>query len=367
MLFFKKKKKEEEEPAKEEADPNAEPEVPVASAPPEEKPAGGEDVSLGKLTAGLEKLKAQFTTFYELQKTSGERFSNITEQIGGLRSMLIERDKDSQHLEAKATQAIDLVKSVQPDKFLVELRKMDSKIEALKANLESNENVIKNTINELKDMRNKMAVFKGMEQVIKMNEDVKAELLGIKKVQAMIERHADKVETIFSEMQKKFSDFIRVTDMVKDLDKSFKVISSDFDSIKIKITDFGTKKQIENLVVKFDDFEKYVGSIVTLINKKFEKLEKNFTTEFNKKFTDAEKLLMGFQTLAQKTPDLDKYFNLLTEEAKKAAPKKETKVEKIKEMGAEDKVEVPTKESVVSKVGDAVTGVADKITEKLKK
>jgi chromosome segregation ATPase len=363
-MFFKKKKKEEEENIEDAPDdPNEIPEVPVA-APPEEKKI--EDVSLGKLTAEVEKLKAQFSTFYELQKASNERFSNITEQLGSLRSMIIERDKDAQHLEAKATQAIDLVSAVQPDKFMVEIRKIDSKVEALRANLESNENIIKNTINELKEMRNRMTVFKGMEQVIKMNEDVKAELMEIKKVQALVERHADKVETIFSEMQKKFSDFIRTIDTVNDLDKSFKQISSDFDSIKVKIADFGTKKEIENLVAKFDDFEKYISNIVTLINKKFGKLEKEMDEEFSKKFSEAEKLLRGFETLAQKTPDLDKYFGLLEEEAKKASASN-VKVEKIKQLGEDEKLEVPQKEGILGRVGSVVTGAKDKIAEKLKK
>jgi hypothetical protein len=370
MWPFKKKKKEDEpQPEEAQLDEKGNLIVPVAAPPEEEKSSGGGNtgnISTGKLTADVEKLKAQFSTFYELQKSSNERFSNITEQIGSLRSMLIERDKDAQRLEAKATQAIDLVKTVQPDKFMVDLRKMDSKIEALKANLESNENVIKNTINELKEMRNKMAVFKGMEQVIKMNEDVKNELMEIKKTEALVERHGDKVETIFSEMQRKFSDFIRVGDMVKDLDKSFKQISSDFDSIKIKISDFGTKKEIENLMAKFDDFEKYVGNIITLLNKKFEKLETELTEKFNKKFSDAEKLLHGFEMLAQKTPDLDKYFNLLEEEAKKVETKN-VKVEKIKELGQEEKVEVEKKEGILSKVSNSVTGITGKITDKLRK
>ena len=268
-----------------------------------------------------------------------------------------------------------MVKTVQPDKFLIEIRKMDSKIEALRANLEASENIIKNTVSELKGIRNKMGAFKGMEQVVKLNEEVKAELMEIKKTQATISRHADKVETIFSEMQKKFSDFIKTVDMVKDLDKSFKTISSDFDSIRVKITDFSSKKEMENLVAKFDDFEKYVGSIVSLINRKFEKQEKQFHTDYGKKMEDTEKLLKGFQELAKKTPDLDKYFNLLTEEARKAieeqkkkaqAESAETPVEKIKEMGTEEKVEVPAEESVVQKVSGAVSGIKGKITEKLK-
>ncbi|MBS3131310.1 hypothetical protein J4212_02655 [Candidatus Woesearchaeota archaeon] len=379
-MWFKKKKGDAEAaleaPAEGQSDdPNALPEVPVAAPQQAQQQSGAGDVVIGRMSADLEKLKAQFSTFYELQKASNERFGNINEQLGGIRSQMMEREKDAQKLEARALQAIDMVKTVQPDKFLIEIRKMDSKIEALRANLEASENIIKNTVSELKGIRNKMGAFKGMEQVVKLNEEVKAELMEIKKTQATISRHADKVETIFSEMQKKFSDFIKTVDMVKDLDKSFKTISSDFDSIRVKITDFSSKKEMENLVAKFDDFEKYVGSIVSLINRKFEKQEKQFHTDYGKKMEDTEKLLKGFQELAKKTPDLDKYFNLLTEEARKAieeqkkkaqAESAETPVEKIKEMGTEEKVEVPAEESVVQKVSGAVSGIKGKITEKLK-
>lgn len=361
MFFFKKKKKEEEAEDKgqeESADAEAEPEVPVA-APPEKNEQG--DISVAKLTADVEKLKAQFSTFYELQKTTSERFSRINEQIGELRSMMIEREKSGQLLEAKATQAIDLVKTVQPDKLMIEMRKGDSKIEALRANLESTENIINNVVNELKDVKNKINVFRGMEQVISLNEEVKKELLDVKKIQAVVERHADKVETIFTEMQKKFSDFVKFNDTVKDLDKSFKQISSDFDSIKIKMADLASKKEVENLISKFDDFEKYTGSIIKLINSKFEKLQKELGDEFAKKFQDTDKLLHGFETLAQKTPDLDKYFALLQDEAKKV-PQDNVKVEKIKELGAEE-----AKEPVLGESGGILSkfrGMADKLRRK---
>ncbi len=365
MFFSKKKKKKEANPEENiDDDSSDEEEVPVAAP----QQSSGEDISLGKLTADVEKLKAQFSTFYELQKASNERFGNITEQLGGLRSMLIERDKDSQRLEAKSTQAIDLVKSVQPDKFMIDLRKMDSKIEALKANLEGNENVMKNMMNEMKEIRNKINVFKGMDQIVKMSEDVKKELMDIKKVQAIVGRHADKVETMFSEIQKRTSEFVRFNDIVKDLDKGFKQISSDFDSIKVKISNFGSKKEIENLIAKQEDFEKYVGNIVVLINKNFEKLEKEFTIKFNKKFEETDKLVEGFRLLAQKTPDLDKYFNLLTEEQKKAAAnqKKQEAGENVKELGGEEKVKVEEKESVLTKISGAVSGAAGSIAEKIR-
>lgn len=377
--FKKKEEKKEGEAQDPNEDPNAgsaeaEPEVQIAQES-QPSPGGGtnttDSVAIMKMSADIEKLKAQFSTFFELQKASNERFSRIQEQIGELRSMMIERDKDSQRLEAKATQAVDLVKTVQPDKFMVDLRRMDSKIEALKANMESNETVIKNTINEIKSMRDKMAVFSGMEQVIKINDEVKGELMEIRKLQSTVERHADKVETIFSEMQKKTADFVRFSDVVKDLDKSFKHISADFDSIKVKITDFSTKKEHENLIAKFDDFEKYVGSLVSLLGSKFEKLEHNVVGNVDKRLEEVSKLVIGFRSLAEKTPDLDQYFHLLDDEAKKRIAEQQKAaqqpIEKLKIPGVEETntMQPEKKESVLTKMTDVVSDATSALKSKI--
>jgi chromosome segregation ATPase len=348
MPLFRKKK---------EPEPGDEPEEEAQEEPKEEEAqADSGDVSLGKTVAELEKLKAKFSTFYEVNKATTERFTRINEQIGELRTMILERDKSGRMLEAKATQAIDMVQTVQPDKLMVDLRKEDAKIEALRANLESNEVVINNAINELKNMRNKMQIFTGMEQVVKLNEEVKKDLMEIKKLGATVERHSDKVETIFSEMQKRFSNFERFSDRVEDIDKSVKETTSDVDSIKAKATDFSSKRDLENLIVKFNNFEKQVSGIITLITKKFDALEQDITDKFKEKLEKLEKMLKGFETLAQKTPDLNKYFNLLEEEAKKA-PKEEAKVEKIKVPGEEEVPKGEEKEGFVEKL----KGLKDKI------
>jgi hypothetical protein len=162
--------------------------------------------------------------------------------------------------------------------------------------------------------------------------------------------------------------------MVKDLDKSFKHISADFDSIKVKITDFTTKKEMENLVAKFDDFEKYVGSLVSLLGSKFEKLEHGVVGNVDKRLEEVNKLVIGFRSLAEKTPDLDKYFHLLDEEAKKRIAEQQKSaqqggaVEKIKTPGVdENNMQVEKKESIMSKMTDAVSSAASTIKGKIKK
>ena len=119
-LFGKKKEPEPGEEEPDEEQPEEEKEEP-------EEPKN-ENISLGQLKADLDKLSAKFTSFYELQKSNTERFTTINEQVGELRTMMIQRDKDAQSLEARATQAIDLVGTVQPDKLMIELQKEDGKI-----------------------------------------------------------------------------------------------------------------------------------------------------------------------------------------------------------------------------------------------
>ncbi len=252
--------------------------------------------------------------------------------------MLLERDRANQKLEAKATQAVDLVQSVQPDKLMVDMRKTDTKVEALRATIESNETVMQNIVSELKEMRNRLNTFKGMEQVVKLSEDTKQELMTIKQVSATVERHADKVETMFSEVNKSFGDFKRFQGVTEGLDKDFKQVSNEFESMKAKVPSFASKKEVETLLGKFSDFEKKAGNVLDIMNKRFTEMEKENDRMLKQKLERLDQLLKGFETLAAKTPDLDKYFNLLTEEAKKAA---KADVEKVKKPGEEEEVKAP--------------------------
>ena len=143
-------------------------------------------------------------------------------------------------------------------------------------------------------------------------------------------------ETIFSETQKRFGDFMKFVDNLKDLDKALRDLTSDLDSLKTRATNFADKKDVENLVIRFNNFEKHISGLILLSNKKFRGVEKDLNNRFDERVEKIGKLLSGFELLAQKTPDLDKYFNLLDEEAKKM-PRDFTKIEKIKVPGEEEK------------------------------
>src|SRR3989344_8379833 len=104
------------------------------------------------LSADIIKLKAQFDQFSELRKVINERFTRINEQVGELRGMIMDANRAMQDIEVKTVKAVDLVEAVHPDKLMVDVRKQDAKIESLKANIESNDSIMKSIMDQLKDM-----------------------------------------------------------------------------------------------------------------------------------------------------------------------------------------------------------------------
>ena len=336
--------------------------LPGAENVAEEKPAeapkdSSGTLSLGQAGAEIEKLKAQFSSYYEMMKASNERFSRINEQVGELRSLLADRDRTAQQLEAKAARAVDIVSSVQPEKLMIEVQKTDAKVQAVRAAIESNETIMNNIVSELKEMRTKMTIYRGMDEAIKMFQETKKELTQIKMVETTVQKHADRVDTIFGEMGKSFADFTRISGAMKDMEGVTKQLATDVDAMKSKMQLTAQKKEVEQLTQLTADFEKKVGNVMGLINTKFDELTSKFTEDMNKKLERADRLLKGFDELAKKTPDLDKYFNLLSEEAKKAIEKEQAEksenVEKIKQPGEGKDVmaEAESKKQEKGKVG----------------
>jgi len=97
MFDFLKKKKG-EEPSSEDTEDVPEKKVEVASVAVSSE--ASPDVI--RLKTEIEKLKAGQEAFKEVRSSFSERFTRTSEQIGELRSMILERDRTIQEVELKA-------------------------------------------------------------------------------------------------------------------------------------------------------------------------------------------------------------------------------------------------------------------------
>jgi len=154
--FFKRKKK-----AADDSDDEEEEEKKEGLGIPEDADLV---TKVGMIQATLTKMDAQMESFAEIRKSTSERFTTITEQMGELRGQLMDTNRNMGLIEVKSTRAADLVSAVHPDKLMIEVQKEDGKIEALRANIESNEAMMHNMMDQIKKMRSQVAVYRGMEQ-----------------------------------------------------------------------------------------------------------------------------------------------------------------------------------------------------------
>ncbi len=321
MMMFKKKYPRIEDAEKDAEDKTEE----KAEDKAEEKPATATTAMGGPSTAALSaditRLKAQFDQFSELRKVINERFTRMNEQVGELRGMIMDTNRSMQDMEVKTVKAVDLVEAVHPDKLMVEVRKQDAKIEALKASIESNDSIMKTLMEQLKEMRRQLTSFRGIEEVVKLNEEVKRELMNIKKTQAIVERHSDKIESIFMESQKRFQEFESVTDKQKEIEKQINPVISQTDQNKVKIATLSSKKDVENLISKLNNFEKHVGNIIDLLTKRandmpkevddrFKKLEKSMNNAFENKLKKAETANKLLEKIEKEAPRIAKELQI---------------------------------------------------------
>jgi hypothetical protein len=262
MGLLKKKEKKEEDPN---APPGAEP-IPEEEEKKEEKPEavpeGG--MSVGQLSVQVEKLKASNEAFAEVRKSFTERFNRTSEQIGELRAMILDRDKSIQTIELKAVKAADLVETVQPEKIMTDVQKAEARIEALKANLEGNESIMGRVMDELKDVKKKVEFFRGIEEIVKLSEETKSELIEVKKIESRIALNTDKVDTIYAEIRKKFQDLDVFTSQLQELKAQGDQNEKDIQFVKDKIVNLASKDDLDKLVNKV---QRYVDALKDLEKK----------------------------------------------------------------------------------------------------
>ena len=227
-------------------------------------------VNFDELYIKIEKINAVLDSFEAFKKFNSERISNVSEQIGELRSNIINSERDLKDIERKAVIASDLVKEVQPEKLMTNLQREVSRIDALKTRLDGFEGYYKTLLDEIKDIKSKISIFRGTEEILKLQESIKRDLLDVQKIKTIVEGHSDKVEEIFMEIKSDVSSFNKLDLIIKDLEGSFRDIKKNMEELKVKSETFIVKDELtrvkETINSEILEFDKYLSSVKDRIN-----------------------------------------------------------------------------------------------------
>jgi hypothetical protein len=140
---------------------------------------------------------------------------------------------------------------------------------------------MKRVLDEIKILRNKVSAFKGVDEIIQLTQDVKSELIEIKRVEANIEKHSNKAETIFAEVQKRFIDVDKIEDSIRANAKQISDIGKTVDSTKIKAEGAAPKKTTDELISKFNTLKTQLSDVIIVLNRRFTEIEANNRREIS--------------------------------------------------------------------------------------
>ena len=294
-----------------------------------------------KVGMDVDKLKAEVQAFREIRQLSEQRFQRLSEEIGDLRRSGIEMEKGMNRMKMESSRAVDLVGSVQPEKLRMDLEKQNAQVMKLDAKLKANEELMGHIADEIKNLKAETAAFRGTEAVIQLNEEVKGELANIKRVELGVEKHADKVEELYVNMQKRFNEFLRMSEKFESLEKSFNTFMKDASNMKVHFDELVTKDDISKIK---SDFEANVTSIKNVAAEVEGKKK-----ELDSMISSASSSLAGLESMQKKLRSVEagKY---ITEERfdKELEDLYNNIIEKVEEPGhggaEEDRVEKPAQD-----------------------
>lgn len=187
----------------------------------------------GELKFEIEKIHARLEAANEFMKGFNERFSIMNQQIGEVRAMALSNEKEISKSTMESQKAVDIVREVKPEELRVDYQKMDLKSNSLLEKIESNKQYMESMMEELKELKRKAGLFEGTDALIKLQEDVKKDLIELQKMSSRVRMNADKSEQIFIELRKGFNENEKTNQSLVDLQNSYTQVKKDLDKLKI--------------------------------------------------------------------------------------------------------------------------------------
>lgn len=217
------------------------------------------------VNAEVQLLKAKIIAQEEYRKTLIDRINRMTEEIGELRGMLITNQQSMEKLKVKTETTIGIVEAVKPEGLMSELKKVDAKSESLKARIGAIDDINTKIREELRDVREIVKSFRSVQEIIKLSDDIKADIITFKKIEVQVTKESSKVQSIFSSMQKNLSEFERLKNSVDIIAESQK---------RLDVSNIQTTQKINSLAKKEDVLElrEHINKNIVYIDKEVGKI-----------------------------------------------------------------------------------------------
>jgi len=209
-----------------------------------------------ELIVSVEKIQAKLETMEDLRQTTEEKISRLSEEIGELRSSILEKDKTFNQVETGFEKVKEIFEEIQPKKIRAELDKKEDAIEKMSAKVESFDTKISDMKKNMGDIVGIMEKIKDLKNVVAVSETITKKMGKIEDERKETAKIAAKVESMFSEITEKMSEFHTYKSKIEFSAESMHDIMKSIDMMEVKIENAATKDNMKKIDDRFEQLEK---------------------------------------------------------------------------------------------------------------
>ncbi len=220
----------------------------------------GEDKDF--LLMKVERIEGNIEGLKEQKALVDEKLSRMSEEIGEVRSSVLEREKLFSRIESEFAKLKQSLEQTRPETVVQTLEKYEQDSEKTKAELESLRFKMTEMEKATKSLRLIMDRIKDLDNLLQVAGDVKNALDNMEKERKDVSRLAAKTETIFSEMTEKMNEFSSYKSKIDFTHDSMHDILKTIDMLEVKMERLAKKDDVKKVSERLDRLEDEIDSRV---------------------------------------------------------------------------------------------------------
>lgn len=283
----KKRKKEESEELKKKYGvtkeiPKREIEEEYVETPKKMKEEFGGEADIPELLLRLEKIDGKLEIFDNSRNESSERITQLAEEIGELRSMIMERERSFTKIETDFENVKETVSGLEPMRIKSAFEKRKMEILENRAKIEELEALVRALSEDVKKFRGLLEKIKSFENIVDLSFDMDKKISEIRDVKDYADKIAAKVEGIFSELNAKVSQLEGQREKVEKLDELTIEMTKMLDEVSVKLTKFVEEKHLKELQKTMEEnFKKMLQNKTPVVNIKGDQVLQAFQNKIS--------------------------------------------------------------------------------------
>jgi tetratricopeptide (TPR) repeat protein len=203
-----------------------------------------------------EKIEGRLEAIDDMRAVTDEKISRLSEEIGELRSALLERERTFNQIESGFARIKDTVEEIKPEKLAKAMKKIEDDIVNSQAKTESLElkmNETKKSVETVKDILDKVKSFENLAIAF---DNIEKKMKLIEEDKKYTTRTAGKIESMFSEMTDKIRELQSYREKIDFNEEMMHEVMKSIDAVDIKLEKLAGKDEMKRIDDKMESIKK---------------------------------------------------------------------------------------------------------------